>query len=291
MSCAAEMYLKKHHIMAYIEDAVIFLLERKDEDSKTKPYEVLAEYFESVKKGTHILFREYSFITLTPHNRAFFIQCFWSTYSDVALGVNFKVTEYLSLIRLLCHNFPSDVILKVGKVLFSFDVTENTMSFSDFLYTFQTVFYYQFFLEHCECACREIASCQTPLDTLSSGSALAISVPSAEYNRSSDGPETVSSVHSATSTCRLVSTKSETEVQLDADFFTKALRSLCMKFEKEPWECCPSMQALMEVTDELTCMTFYNFVLALSRSNRVNCEIGVLPKRTEITGGTSNNCQ
>lgn len=290
MTSDAELYLKKHHIMAYIEDAVTFLLEKKDEDSKTKPYEVLGEYFESIKKGTHILFRDYSFITLTPHNRASFIQCFWNTYSEMAVKVNLmKVTEYLSLIRLLCHNFPSDVILKVGRVIFSFDITESTVSFPDFLYTFQTVFYYESFLERCECASREIASGQTPFDALSSGSAMVVSVPSAEYNFCSDRQETASSMHSAASSYRLTNSLSETEVKLNVNLFTKAVRGLCMKFEKEPWESCPSMSILMEVIGELTCVTFYNFVLALSRSGHLNCEIGVLPERSELLIGSMSD--
>ena len=287
MSFDAELYLKKHHIMAYIEDAVIFLLERKDENSKTKPYEVLAEYFESIKKGTHILFRDYSFITLTPHNRAFFIQCFWSTYSEVAVKVNLmKVTDYLSLIRLLCHNFPSDVILKVGRVIFSFDITESTVSFSDFLYTFQTVFYYESFLEQCECACREIANDLTSFNTLNSKSAVVVSAPNAEYNCSSDTPETGSSICSDAN-CRIINMQNKSEVSLGADLFIEAMKNLCMKFEKEPWECCPSIQVLMEVTGELTYITYYNFVLALSRNDRANCEIGVLPERSDITDSMS----
>lgn len=281
MSSDADVYLKKHYIMAYIEDAVTFLLEKKEEDSKIRPYEMLAEYFESVKKGTHILFRDYSFIALTPHNRASFIQYFWNTYSEVAVKVTLmKITEYLSLIRLLCHNFPSDVILRVGRVIFSFDITENTVTFSDFLYTFQTVFYYKSFLESCECVSREIASGQTPLDALSSGSGMVVSVPSAEYNFS-DRPETANSMQDTANSFRLMNKQSETEVQLDVDLFTKAMRGLCMKFEKEPWESCPSMQVLMEVIGELPYVTFYNFVLALSRNECVNCEIGVLPERKD----------
>ena len=53
-----ELYLKKYHVMTYVEDAISFLLERKDEDPKTKPFELLAEYFKSVRDGTHVLFRE-----------------------------------------------------------------------------------------------------------------------------------------------------------------------------------------------------------------------------------------
>ena len=282
MSTDPEFYLKKHHVMAYIEDAVIFLLERKDEDPKTRPYELLAEYFESIKKGTHVLFRDHSYICLTPHNRASFIRLFWQSYSEVAIrGDSMRVTEYFSLVKLLCHNFPSDIAHKVAQVLFSCDALENLTSFSDFLYTFQILFYYESFLKCCELICRDIASGQTPRNMIGCVSTMVISVPSTTTTENDCSRPGTGKSELGVNTCSK-DTNSKFSEQLDTDLFLKAVTNLCQRMEEEPWECCPSKQVLVNVIAELPQVTFYGFILGLSRSREVNNEIGVLPDRNNL---------
>lgn len=280
-----ELYLKKHHVMAYIQDAVTFLLERKDQDPKTKPYELLAEYFESIKKGTHVLFRDYTFVSLTPHNRASFIRLFWHSYSEVAVrGDSLKVVEYLSLLRLLCHNFPSDVINKIARVLFSYDAMENLVSFSDFIYTFQTLFYYELFLKRCEEFCSDIASGQTPRNLLGASTVI-VSVPSSGIQSVSSRPETANSLQSGVSTSEaphMLSAPSGFDEVLDVEVFIQAITNLCQRFEREPWERCPNIKLLVEIVTRLSCLTFYDFVLALARSEKINRDIGVLPDRNAL---------
>ena len=277
-----ELYLKKHHLMTYIEDAVTFLLERKDEDTKTAPYKLLAEYFESIKKGTHVLYREYSFISLTPHSRASFIRLFWYSFSEVAdRGDSMRVMEYLSLLRLLCHDFPSTLVQRVARVVFSYDALENLMAFPDFIYAFQTVFYYETFLQRCELICTEMVSGQTPLNLLDGASTVVVSMPS-----TSEDPGTrASSVQSCLSTedDAVPSTAhGKPEAPLQPELFQRAVMNLCAKMEKEPWEACPNLQVLTELVSELTSVTFYDFVLALSRSDRVSKDIGALPERSQL---------
>ena len=75
---------------------------------------------------------------------------------------------------------------------------------------------------------------------------------------------------------------------MDVDVFLKAVTSLCLRIEKEPWECCPKVETVTELISELTSVTFYDFVLALSRSEVVNSEIGALPERSDLlTAGKS----
>lgn len=285
-----EVYLKKHHVMAYIEDAVTFLLERKDGDPKTRPYELLADYFESIKKGTHVLYREYAFVSLTPHNRASFIRLFWHTFHEVAgRGDSMRVMEYLSLIRLLCHNFPSDIIQNVARVIFSYGALENLVCFSSFLYTFQVLFYFEQFLKRCELVCLELVSGQTPLELLEGGSTMVVSLPSMGDGGSSR-PETASSMHSvlsmddeAFSSSRSASSMLKSSDRLlDAELFLKAMVSVCAKLEKEPWESCPNVGTVREIITELSSVTFYDFVLALSKSEKINSEIGVLPEKGKL---------
>lgn len=280
-----EMYLKKHHLMTYIEDAVTFLLERKDEDPKTKPYKLLAEYFESIKKGTHVLYRDYSFVSITPHSRGSFIRLFWYSFAEVAdCGDSMRVMEYLSLLRLLCHDFPSSLVQKVARVIFSYDAMENLVSFPDFLYTFQVVFYYESFLQRCELICADIVSGQTQVNLLDGASTVVVSMPStSEYHGTRPG--TASSVQSLMSVEDDVASQAaqhKPESLLQPEVFSRAVLNLSMRMEKEPWERCPSSQLLMELIVDLASVTFYDFVLALSRSEQVNSEIGALPERNRL---------
>lgn len=282
-SCDPEVYLKKHHLMAYIEDAVTFLLERKDEDPKTRPYKLLAEYFESIKKGTHVLYRDYSFVSLTPHSRSSFVRLFWYSFAEVAdRGDSMRVMEYLSLLRLLCHDFPSGLVQKVARVIFSYDAMENLVNFPDFLYTFQVVFYYESFLQRCELICADIVSGQAPLNLLDCASTMVVSMPStSEYGTR---PDTANSMLSTLSTedDACPSTPHKPESPLQAEIFSRAVTNLCLRMEKEPWERCPNPQLLAELITDLASVTFYDFVLALSRSEQINNEIGALPERSRL---------
>ncbi len=282
-----ELYLKKHHIMKYIEDVVSFLLERKDEDPKTRPIEVLAEYFKSIKNGTHILFREYSFISSTPHNRASFIKLFWHSYTEVAVkGEMMPLAEFLSLLRLLCYDFPVEIVQKVGEVLFCHNTMENLVSFPDFLYTFQVVFYYEIFLSQCQSICSDLEKGQTPLSLL--GSTVVVSIPSfAGQTESASRPTSRSgslSENNSTFLGRQDASKEEQHnKQVDPEMFAKAIFNLAYKLrEREPWQRCPSPEVLTDVIGTMQSCSYLDFVLALSRSDRANAEIGTLPAKASL---------
>ena len=287
-----ELYLKKHHIMTYIEDIVSFLLEKKDEDPKTRPIEVLSEYFKSVKEGTHIVFREYSFISSTPYNRASFIKLFWHTYAEVALeGKMMQLAEFLSLLRLLCHDFPAEVVQKVGEVLFSHNTMENLVSFPDFLYTFQIVFNYEVFLSQCRSIYDDLQKGQTPLSLL--GSTVVVSIPSfADQTETACRP---------TSRCGSLSEstsyspsdhdgpKEKEGKQVDSRMFTKAVFNLAYKLrEREPWHKSPSQDVLSEVISLMQNCSYLDFVLALSSSDSANAEIGTLPAKAALLESDSS---
>ncbi|GCB66445.1 hypothetical protein scyTo_0010104 [Scyliorhinus torazame] len=82
------------YVLTYIEDAVSQLLEFKEEFSKVGIARFLAEYFNSVQHGSHILFREFTFIIATPYNRASFIRMFWRCFRQIGKngGKTFSVT-------------------------------------------------------------------------------------------------------------------------------------------------------------------------------------------------------
>ena len=287
-----ELYLKKHHIMTYIEDIVSFLLERKDGDPKTRPIEVLAEYFKSIKNGTHILFREYSFISSTPHNRASFVKLFWHSYAEVAVkGEMMQLSEFLSLLRLLCYDFPVETVQKVGEVLFCHNAMENLVSFSDFLYTFQVVFYYEVFLSQCQSICSDLEKGQTPLSLL--GSTVVVSIPSfADQTESASRPTSRSGSLSESNSSFLVrqdASKEQHSKQVDPEMFTKAVFNLAYKLrEREPWQRCPGPEVLTEVIGTMQSCSYLDFVLALSRSDSANAEIGTLPAKASLLNSDSS---
>lgn len=286
-----ELYLKKHHIMTYIEDVTSFLLERKDEDSKTRPMELLAEYFKSIRNGTHILFREYSFISSTPHNRASFVRLFWFSYAEVAIkGDMMQLAEYLSLLRLLCYDFPSEMVQKVGEVLFCHNSMENLVSFPDFLYTFQVVFYYEIFFSQCQSICTDLEKGQTPLSLL--GSTVVVSIPSfADQAEGGSRPTSRSGSLTEYSSLHQQSAQQKEQhgTQVDPEMFTKAVFKLAYKLrDKEPWHRCPSPAVLTEVIGLMQSCSFLDFVLAVSRSDGVNAEIGTLPAKASLLNTNSS---
>lgn len=263
-----ELYLKKHHVLTYVEDAVTFLLQRKDEDPKTRPFELLADYFKSVRNGSHVLFREYAFVSATPHNRLSFLRIFWQSYTEVASrGELMRVSDYLSLLRLHCYDFPLSMVQKVGWVIFSHNTMESMVPFPDFLYAFQVVFVCEYFLARCEELCSVIAAGHGSLRTT-----VVVSVPS--YTAQDVSVSTPASG---------VGESVEDGTQIDAETFLKAVANLIQEVrEREPWHSCLSMETVREALNGVESLFFHDFVLALSRSEQVNAELGVLPPKTQL---------
>uniref|UniRef100_A0A8D0EZN1 Centriolar satellite-associated tubulin polyglutamylase complex regulator 1 n=1 Tax=Strix occidentalis caurina TaxID=311401 RepID=A0A8D0EZN1_STROC len=75
--------LSQRHVLTYMEDAVSQLLENREDISQYGIARFFTEYFNSVRQGTHILFREFSFVQATPHNRVSFLRTFWRCFRTV----------------------------------------------------------------------------------------------------------------------------------------------------------------------------------------------------------------
>ncbi|KAL5006675.1 hypothetical protein ScPMuIL_015481 [Solemya velum] len=147
---SAEKYLAKHHVLVYLEDGIAQLLEHKEENAKVNPVKFLSEYFNSLKNGNHTMFREYSFIHSTPHNRASFARLFWKCFRQIGKkGDLLSIQEYHSLLSLLCPDFPFEPVQKTAKIILLDDALDCLISFSDFVYAFQVQFYYEEFLDKC----------------------------------------------------------------------------------------------------------------------------------------------
>lgn len=264
---SAKSYLQRHHVMTYLEDSMMQLLRKKDEDSKTKPFHFLADYFKRVVSGNHVALREYSFITATPYNRRCFIKFLWDSYKNIAeTGQVMTCTEYYSLLRLLCYNFPQDMVHTVFMVIFLDVSSENLVSFSDFAYTFQVCFYYKDFLQKCceECYC-----------ITSSSSLRAKSSPIVVPTSESLLKETVS-YHDLND----VDKNDYLHENIDPKLFWVSLQ--CLLAGKDYSTSIPNSSAVEEAIFSQGTISYYNFVNALVRSDIVCDEIGVLPPRNTI---------
>ena len=254
---APEAYLQKHCLMTYVQDAVGFVLQRKD---YAEPLDVLVEYFASVKSGTHIAFREYSYVAATPYNRAAFLKLFWRTYALIALkGHAMNIRDYLSLLRLLCPDFPEELVHRLPQC-----VKGDVLSFSDFIYAFQVIFCYHQFLSRCLHLHVAIQDGGTPGE----GSATWLHGPTCNAPATLDTDWSMAAVQHT----------------VDATTFGEAVVDLASShlINGEPGRCCPSVQTLVAVFDGCQSLSFDQFVLKLCTSDCVSNEIGVLPRKADF---------
>ena len=243
------------------------LLEKKDEDSKTQPFHFLTDYFKRAVNGKHVVLREYAFVTATPYNQRCFIKLFWDTYKNITdTGRVMTCTEYHSLLRLLCHDFPLDMVNTISLVIFSDVSSDNVVSFSDFIYAFQICFYFKDFLEKC------------------SEEFCYISSSSASSLRAQSSPIIV-----PTSETLLKETSSYHNLDDDSDKCDLLLESIDPKlfwlstqhlFESKVHSLTvPNVSVVESAVFSQGTLSYYNFVNTLVRSDTISEEIGVLPPR------------
>ena len=265
-----DAYLKKHHLLTYVEDAVCLLLARKDEDPKTKPFQLLAGYFKSVLDGSHVVFREFNFISSTPRNRKAFVGLIWQTYSGVPEAREpMRLTELHSLVRLLCADFPLRETEMVA-------LHRGILSFSDFMYTFQITFYLDCFLGHLKSMLPGLLTGAYIPPLYAQFTAVVVPLPPAPTNTPSNSPSSTSkSIHGVETEANEAKVCSRT---VEGGVFLEAALGLCRRMgEREPGQSYPSQEALKEVLSGVEQLSLNEFVVKLSLSETINREIGVLP--------------
>eukprot|EP01027_Heterolobosea_sp_BB2_P016923 GEZU01024020.1.p1 GENE.GEZU01024020.1~~GEZU01024020.1.p1 ORF type:complete len:180 (-),score=33.76 GEZU01024020.1:45-584(-) len=104
-------YIKKYDLQLYFNDVLAQLLESRTD----KPLEFIADYFNKVVAGTHVIKREYAFVNASLHNRKAFADAFYETYKTLEndKGRVFTCSEYTQLVRLLCNDFPVKLIHQI----------------------------------------------------------------------------------------------------------------------------------------------------------------------------------
>ena len=238
-----EQYLSYHNIGVYFQDAVSQMLECKSENIKVDAKKFLHDYFTSIKEGTQTLFREYSFIYSTYQNRRSFISNIWSIFGDMCTqGDLLSVTDYHSLLCLLCSDFDIKILQKTVKIILMDDATDCVMSFTDFIYAFQLQFYYDEFCTKCFDIFTEIQQKSVSSSNISTDD----SPPS--------NPDSIS-----------------------ANYYLHSIRKNIYSGSSKtaaPPEC-----IIVEILSKVSNVTFYGFMISLNKNEKLCESVGVLPSR------------
>ncbi|XP_051000066.1 centriolar satellite-associated tubulin polyglutamylase complex regulator 1 isoform X1 [Acomys russatus] len=248
-------YLAQKHVLTYMEDAVCQLLENREDISQYGIARFFAEYFNSVCQGTHILFREFSFIQATPHNRASFLRAFWRCFRTVGKnGDLLTMREYHCLLQLLCPDFPLELTQKAARIVLMDDAMDCLMSFSDFLFAFQIQFYYSEFLESVAAIYQDLLSGKNPNTVIvpTSSSGQHCQRPALGDGGMLDGVE--------------------------SSLFYQCLENLCDRHKYS----CPPPALVKEILSNVQRLTFYGFLVALSKHHGINQALGALPDKGDL---------
>jgi len=208
--------------------------------------------FYSVHNGSHTLFREYSYLHATAHNRKNFIRTVWSCFRNVAAHGSelLTVKEYHSLVTLVCRNFPVDVIQRTARIVLMDDAPDCLISFVDFLYALQLQLFYEEFIMRAKEA-------YAHLQDLSA----------IDQQRHNEGVDS----------------------SLYFEKLRLIYESNSHKFESRP-SLRVVEQELRQKNNSASSgggkvTTFYSFLMSLSKNEAVNGEIGVLPEREKVFEG------
>ncbi|XP_017717497.1 PREDICTED: UPF0705 protein C11orf49 homolog isoform X1 [Rhinopithecus bieti] len=248
-------YLAQRHVLTYMEDAVCQLLENREDISQYGIARFFTEYFNSVCQGTHILFREFSFVQATPHNRVSFLRAFWRCFRTVGKnGDLLTMKEYHCLLQLLCPDFPLELTQKAARIVLMDDAVDCLMSFSDFLFAFQIQFYYSEFLDSVAAIYEDLLSGKNPNTVI---------VPTSSSGQHRQRP--------ALGEAGMLE-------GVEASLFYQCLENLCDRHKYS----CPPPALVKEALSNVQRLTFYGFLMALSKHHGINQALGALPDKGDL---------
>ncbi|NXH13153.1 CK049 protein, partial [Bucco capensis] len=252
-------FAAQRHVLTYMEDAVSQLLENREDISQYGIARFFTEYFNSVRQGTHILFREFHFVQATPHNRASFLRTFWRCFRTVGKNGGkysnlLTAQEYHCLLQLLCPDFPMELTQKAARIVLMDDAVDCLMSFSDFLFAFQIQFYYSEFLESVAAIYQDLLAGKNPNTVI-------VPTSSSGQHRQRQPPSDCSPLDG-----------------VEASLFYQCLESLC---DRSKYSCPPSA-LVKEMLSSAQRLTFYGFLIALTKDQGINKALGALPDKGDL---------
>ncbi|KAK6472554.1 UPF0705 protein C11orf49-like protein [Huso huso] len=248
-------YLALEHVPFYIEDALSQLLEHKEEYTQFGIVRFFADYFNSVRNGNHILFREFSFVKATPYNRSSFLRAFWRSFRQIGKnGDLLTVMEYRSLLQLLCPDFPVELVQKAARIVLMDDAMDCLMSFPDFLYAFQIQFYYEEFFESIAVIYQDLLSGKSPNTVI------------------------VPTSFSAEQVTRPATSDTAAQEGVDSPLFCGCIEALCDRYKYSH----PPLSSIKEILFQVQRVSFYGFLMAIAKHEGINCDIGSLPSKADL---------
>ncbi|XP_028412128.1 UPF0705 protein C11orf49 homolog [Dendronephthya gigantea] len=274
MQLSDEKYLAKHNVLIYIQDAVSQLLQHKEDNPHIVPAKFLNDYFKCVVQGNHTLYREYSFIHATPHNRSSFIAIFWKCFKHIGQsGDLLSVKEYHSLLSLICSDFPYEIVQKSARIVLMEDAMDCLMSFSDFVTAFQMQLYYEEFLAKCSEIYEEVASG-------SHRSGQVVVVPTSDSkSKHRKSNEKVSQLEASQSLDGVDS----------ISFYDEILHHVVHHSSTANTISIPPTEALKQILSSADRVTFYGFLMALAKNDLVNQTIGAVSQKNRIADDDSSD--
>ncbi|XP_027435332.1 UPF0705 protein C11orf49 homolog isoform X4 [Zalophus californianus] len=162
--------------------------------------------------------------------------------------------EYHCLLQLLCPDFPLELTQKAARIVLMDDAMDCLMSFSDFLFAFQIQFYYSEFLESVAAIYQDLLAGKNPNTVI---------VPTSSSGQHRQRPP--------------LGEASMLE-GVEASLFSQCLENLCDRHKYS----CPPPALVKEVLSNVQRLTFYGFLVALSKHHGINQALGALPDKGDL---------
>ena len=134
-------YLDRHYIPLYLNDVTTLLLRIRP----AAPLDFIASYFSEVLNGTHVLLREFAYVSACPHNRWSFVRVVQESFAGVSPAQHeLSAADLLQLLRLFCPDFPLELVTDACKLCGDGDGAYPT---DELLLAWRARFYYAEFLQ------------------------------------------------------------------------------------------------------------------------------------------------
>ena len=134
-------YLDRHYIPLYLNDVTTLLLRIRP----AAPLDFIASYFSEVLNGTHVLLREFAYVSACPHNRWSFVRVVQESFAGVSPTQHeLSAADLLQLLRLFCPDFPLELVTDACKLCGDGDGAYPT---DELLLAWRARFYYAEFLQ------------------------------------------------------------------------------------------------------------------------------------------------
>ncbi|XP_069580464.1 centriolar satellite-associated tubulin polyglutamylase complex regulator 1 isoform X3 [Brachyistius frenatus] len=166
--------------------------------------------------------------------------------------------EFRSLLQLLCPDFPVETVQSAFRIVLMDDAIDCLLSFSDFLYAFQLQFYYQEFLDSVLVIYQDLLAGKSPNTVI---------VP------------TSTSIEQLPSVATEENDKEENQQDgVEPSTLAECIDALCDRFKHSH----PSRLCMREILEQTDKVSYYSFLMSLSKDESINQTVGALPSKAEL---------